>query len=129
MRDQVPEVLSLFDFANPGLVTGDREHTNVPSQSLYLLNNAQVQSLSDAFARRVYDSAKDENSRIINAYLLAFGRPASAQEQQVSRAFFSNYSNSADRTRQKNGNKDIGMYAWSAFCQALMASAEFRYLN
>lgn len=126
VRDQVPEVLSLFDFANPGLVTGDRENTNVPSQSLYLLNNSQVQSLSDAFATRVYDSAKDENSRIMNAYFLAFGRAATPQEQQVTRAFFNNY---ASKAKNQKGGKDISMYAWSAFCQALMASAEFRYLN
>ena len=58
VRDVLPESLALFDFANPALVTGDRETTNVPSQSLYLLNNAQVVALSDAFARRVYESAK-----------------------------------------------------------------------
>jgi hypothetical protein len=127
VRDQVPEVLALFDFANPGLVTGDREKTNVPSQSLYLLNNPQVQALSDAFARRVYDSAKDQNTRITNAYLLAFGRPASAQEQQAARSFFNNYATSAAKAKQKG--KDVAEYAWSAFCQALMASAEFRYLN
>ncbi len=129
VRDQVPEVLSLFDFANPGLVTGDRENTNVPSQSLYLLNNAQVQSLSDAFANRVYDSAKDENTRIMNAYLLAFGRPATPQEQQISRAFFSSYANFAAKAKARKNSTDIGVYVWSSFCQALMASAEFRYLN
>jgi hypothetical protein len=127
IRDQVPEVLSLFDFANPGLVTGDRDNTNVPSQSLYLLNNPQVQALSDAFARRVYESGKDLNTRIANAYLLAYGRPATAKEQQATHGFFSNYAISADKAKQ-NG-PDISMYAWSAFCQALMASAEFRYLN
>ncbi len=127
VRDQVPEVLALFDFANPGLVTGDREKTNVPSQSLYLLNNPQVQALSDAFARRVFDSAKDDNARINNACLLAFGRPATAQDQRAARDFFSNYNFSASKSKQKGA--DISMYAWSAFCQALMASAEFRYLN
>ena len=127
VRDQVPEVLSLFDFANPGLVTGDREKTNVPAQSLYLLNNTQVHSLSDAFARRIYDSAKDENSRIMNAYMLAYARPATAQEQQTARAFFTSYAASAARAKQKGS--DVSQYAWSAFCQSLMASAEFRYLN
>ena len=129
VRDQVPEVLSLFDFANPGLVSGDRENTNVPSQSLYLLNNPQVQELGDAFARRAYDSAKDENTRIINAYLLAFGRPPTVQDQQAAHAFFSKYSYFAAKAKMQKQSKDISMYTWSAFCQALMASAEFRYLN
>lgn len=129
VRDQVPEVLSLFDFANPSLVSGDRDNTNVPSQSLYLLNNAQVQSLSDAFARRVYDSAKDNPGRISNAYWMAFGRPPTPQESQATRTFFSEYGQDAAKTKSAKNGGDVSMYAWSAFCQALIASAEFRYLN
>lgn len=128
VRDQLPEVLSLFDFADPSLVTGDRETTNVPSQGLYVLNNANVLALSDAMARRVYDSAKDNPTRINNAYLLAYGRPPSQKEVLASRSFFSNYQQDADKARGKKG-PDVSAYAWSAFCQALMASAEFRYLN
>jgi hypothetical protein len=130
IRDVLPESLALFDFANPALVTGDRETTNVPSQSLYLLNNAQVVSLSDAFARRVYESGKDQAARVTNAYWMAFGRAPTPQEAQATRTFFSNFSQDADKARTaKGGSKDISIYAWSAFCQALMASAEFRYLN
>jgi len=129
VRDVLPEPLALFDFANPGIVTGDRETTNVPSQSLYLLNNSQVVSLSDAFARRVYDSGKDNPSRISNAYWMAFGRAPTAQEVQATRTFFSEYAQDADKARAGRGGRDISMYAWSAFCQALLASAEFRYLN
>jgi hypothetical protein len=130
VRDVLPDALALFDFANPALVTGDRETTNVPSQSLYLLNNPQVIAMSDAFARRVYDSAKDNPTRVTNAYWIAFGRPPTAQEAQATRTFFSEYSQDADKAKTaKGGAKDIAMFAWSAFCQALMASAEFRYLN
>ena len=128
IRDQLPETLSLFDFADPSLVTGDRESTNVPSQGLYLMNNTFVQKLSDDMARRVYDSGKDNAERISNAYLLAYGRPATQNEQAASRAFFSNYLLDATKAKAKKG-QDVSIYAWSAFCQALMASAEFRYLN
>lgn len=128
MRDIVPESLALFDFANPALVTGDRESTNVPSQSLYLMNNVQVIALSDAFARRVYNSSRDSSARVVNAYWLAFGRPPTAQEAQATRTFFSEYAQDAAKTKSAK-DSDISMYAWSAFCQALMASAEFRFLN
>jgi hypothetical protein len=129
VRDVLPEALSLFDFANPGLVTGDREATNVPSQSLYLLNNPQVVSLADAFARRVYDSGKDQATRVTNAYWMAFGRAPTPQEVQATRTFFSEYEQDADKLSKVTRGRDISVYAWSAFCQALMASAEFRYLN
>lgn len=130
VRDQLPESLALFDFADPSLVTGDRENTNVPSQGLYLLNSPFVQSLSDSFARRVYDSARDNITRATNAYWLAFGRPPTTQEAQATRAFFMNYQIDAEKARStKSTRTDLTIYAWSAFCQALFASAEFRYLN
>ncbi len=130
VRDRLPEALSLFDFADPSMVTGSRDETNVPAQGLYLLNNPYVQGLSDDFARRVYSSAQDNPARISNAYWIAFGRPATAQEQQLTRTFFYNYEMDAENAKTApKGGKDISMFAWSAFCQALMASAEFRYLN
>ncbi|HSJ02154.1 MAG TPA: DUF1553 domain-containing protein, partial [Verrucomicrobium sp.] len=127
VRDMVPESLTLFDFANPSLVTGDRESTNVPAQSLYLLNNKQVQELSDAFGRRVYDSAKDQPGRIQYAFWTAFARPPTNDEVRAAYTFFSEYSQDASKAKAKGG--DLNAYAWSAFCQALMASAEFRHLD
>jgi hypothetical protein len=129
IRDQVPESLSLFDFPDPSLVAGDREETNVPSQGLYLLNNAFVQALSDDFARRVYNAGKTDGDRITSAYWIAFSRPPTPAEMQASRAFFSNYRTAAQKPKGGRAEGDISTYAWSAFCQALMASAEFRYLN
>ncbi|HVJ87287.1 MAG TPA: PSD1 and planctomycete cytochrome C domain-containing protein, partial [Caulifigura sp.] len=38
IRDRLPDILELFDFAEPSLVTGERETTNVPTQALYLMN-------------------------------------------------------------------------------------------
>ncbi len=115
VRDQLPESLSLFDFPDPSLVSGDRDNTNVPSQGLYLLNNPFVQSLSDSFARRVYDSAKDNPTRAVNAYWLAFGRPPTEQEAQATRTFFLNYQMDADKARsQQKGHADLTIYTWSA---------------
>ncbi len=39
IRDQVPEALALFDFAEPSLVTGERASTTIPAQALFLLNS------------------------------------------------------------------------------------------
>jgi len=46
-------VLQLFDAADNSMVTGTRETTIVPSQSLYWLNSLRVQQLSESVARRV----------------------------------------------------------------------------
>ncbi len=49
----LPDVLQLFDAADNSMVTGIRETTIVPSQSLYWLNSLRVQQLSEGVARRV----------------------------------------------------------------------------
>jgi len=49
----LPDVLQLFDAADNSMVTGTRETTIVPSQSLYWLNSLRVQQLSESVARRV----------------------------------------------------------------------------
>ncbi len=49
----LPDVLQLFDAADNSMVTGTRETTIVPSQSLYWLNSLRVQQLSQSVARRV----------------------------------------------------------------------------
>jgi hypothetical protein len=53
LRDRLPDVLDLFDFAEPSLVTGDRQTTNVPVQALYLMNSPFVQQRSIALAKRL----------------------------------------------------------------------------
>src|SRR5207249_5595910 len=52
LRDRLPDVLDLFDFAEPSLVTGDRQTTNVPVQALYLMNSQFVQARASGLARR-----------------------------------------------------------------------------
>nr|WP_082407738.1 DUF1553 domain-containing protein [Verrucomicrobium spinosum] len=96
-------------------------------QSLYLLNNKQVQELSDAFARRVYASAKDQPGRIQFAFWTALGRAPTAEEVRAAYTFFSEYTQDAAKAKSKGA--DLTPYAWSAFCQSLMASAEFRHLD
>ncbi len=128
VREQLPSFLALFDAADASLVTGDRDNTNVPSQSLYLLNDSAIHEVADAFSRRVYNSAKDNTTRIVNAYWMAFGRNPTPSEGQAIREFFERYTKEARRTKSERGNS-LEVYGWSAFCQALLATAEFRYLN
>ena len=109
IRDHLPDVLEQFDVANPNLVTGDRDVTNVPLQALYLLNGPFVQEQATALAKRS-QSAPD---RVTLAFQLCFNRPPDEKEAALSTQFLQN--TSAD---------DLKLLA--AFCQSLLASAEFR---
>jgi len=127
VRDQVPEALATFDFAGPSLVTGSRETTTVPSQALYLLNNASVQRLADAMALRLEQQTADPAERTRLAFQWTFSRLPTPAEVAAARRFQEQFTAAeAGRTRSKEA---LERAALSAFCQALFASAEFRYLD
>ena len=124
LRDRLPDVLDLFDFAEPSLVTGDRETTNVPVQALYLMNSPFVQAQAEALADRLMREADDDESRIRRAFLLCFGRAPAADEAKMAASFF------AQRTSRSPATTRHGVgSSWAAFCQALLSTAEFRNLD
>ena len=132
IRDQTPESLSLFDFADSSLVVGERSTTIVPAQSLYLLNNPFVLRVSASAAARLQKMAGSDEERIRTAYLLFYGRPAKSKEVQSAQKFLNDYAGQVDTVRRprfgllrQQGQQE----AWSALCQAFFGSAEFLYRN
>jgi hypothetical protein len=121
IRDRLPDVLDLFDFAEPSLVTGDRETTNVPVQALYLMNSPWVHARAQALAERLQRESDDEATRIRRAYLLCLGRAPDAEESKLVAAFFTVKGKSDDAGRDRQ--------LWTAYCQALLLTAEYRNLD
>ena len=58
LRGLTPNSLAVFDFAEQGMVTGDRDTTTVAPQALYLLNDPFVRSQSRALADRLLAAAE-----------------------------------------------------------------------
>lgn len=114
LRDHLPDVLEQFDVANPNLVTGDRDVTNVPMQALYLLNGPFVQDQANALALRLQSEAPTFEGRVVMAFKICFNRNPDDQELRLARSFFHN-------------NPGDQLQLLTTFCQALFASAEFRY--
>ena len=140
-RDAVPETLARFDFAENSLVTGERETTNVPSQALFMLNSGFVAKRAERLGERVvagYPAGPNGGlganlqERITYAYWLAFSRPPDNTERAAATNFFTRFPASwAKGQSGAAGVRDAGAAnaAWTSFCRALFASAEFRYLN
>jgi cytochrome c553 len=132
IRDQIPEFLNTFDFPDASLVNGSRDTTNVPSQSLFLMNNPQATSLADAFAKRLATFEGTAIERLTHAYQLAFSRTPTADELTAIRNFWTAFpqqvQTGSNKNTQEHATKAQNL-ALTTFCQALLASAEFRYLN
>ncbi len=127
VRDQLPESLSVFDFAEPSLVTGDRDTTTVPSQALYLMNSASVQKMAEGMADRLYATGANGMELGNKAFELAYGRRASEQELAATKVFFEKFY--AAETKNFANRDQLRWAALTAFCQALLGSAEFRIVN
>lgn len=97
-RDRLPESLALFDFADPAVTTPVREATNVPSQALYLMNNPFVTEQARSMASHLSEQFRDTNPRVQGAFLLVYGRPATAKELQTSALFFRRFAPEAGKT-------------------------------
>ncbi|MFO0941355.1 MAG: PSD1 and planctomycete cytochrome C domain-containing protein [Pirellulales bacterium] len=142
VRDNIPRSLDVFDFAEATMVIGVRETSNTPDQGLYFLNNDFVIDRAEAMAKRLIRHSGNLNDQIAEAFMLAYGRPATANEMRAAGDFYKSFSTSeSDRSSGpsrrpgpgffggRGGSKDPHIEKLTAVCQSIMASAEFRYVN
>lgn len=93
IRNDMDAFLASFNAPVPFTTTGRRDVTNVPAQSLLLLNSPRVRQLAHEFAKRAAgasassDSHEHEVGRMRTMWQLAFARPPSSEEVDAMRAF------------------------------------------
>ena len=128
MRDLVPESLALFDFADPSLMSGKRDVTTVPSQALYLMNSDFIINNANAMAKRLYTDLELRGPSLIStAFYLAYARPPTAEETRKTSAYLERFLEVAET--EGLAKDEARKLAFTTFCQSLLSSAEFRYLN
>ncbi|MBI1373217.1 MAG: DUF1553 domain-containing protein [Phycisphaera sp.] len=123
VRGAVPEMMSVFDFADPDMVVGRRPVTNVPAQALLMMNNPFVLSC----AAKTADTLPPGASGVDRAFMLILNRtPSAAERQRVLE-----YIDSEEANGVAEGGKDSTRRAaaWARFVQALFASTDFRMLD
>ncbi len=81
VRSVLPEMLETFDAPDASLVTGSRDTTLTPLQSLFLMNNQFVQDQAVAISSRLMKQSV--NQRLEYAYLLTLGRLPSPSERKL----------------------------------------------
>jgi hypothetical protein len=122
IRDRLPDVLELFDFAEPSLVTGERETTNVPTQALYLMNSPFVAQRAMSLSKRLMGETPLTEEQIRLAFQLCFSREPLPEEEARAMEYLNSPPLAAD-------GKEKPATLLESFCQALFATAEFRNLD
>ncbi len=89
-RHDLAWMLRLFDFPDPNITSDQRTQTTVPLQQLFVLNSEFMVSTARAVAARLLAASatpRDDEARIRRAYLLIYGREATAREIELALAY------------------------------------------
>ena len=128
VRNMLPDVMALFDAADPNSVTALRSETTVASQGLFLLNHPFAVEMAKSFATRVLsEPGLSMEDRIDLAHRIAFAREATDVERQETRELLIAISQ-ADQLREQSESMRL-LVAWQVCCQSLFCSNEFLYVN
>ncbi len=127
IRNDLPELFNVFDFANPHVTSGARPNTTVPTQGLFVLNDELVMKAADATAKRILADCptKDVGRRINRMFELILQSHATPVELQEMESFLSK----TEPLLVQELGEEAEVRALSTLCHALFASSRFLFLE
>ena len=126
-RNRTNPFLEVFDQPTPSTTRGRRDITNVPAQSLALMNSPFVLGSAHAWGRRLADGeGHSAGSRVEYMYRKALGRPPSAGERRDAITFVTGLA-------EEEGASERAMLSdsgtWGRFAHTLFNLKEFLYVR
>jgi hypothetical protein len=114
-RNFLSPMMLAFDAPSPFSTVGRRTVSNVPAQSLILLNDPFVHQMAEAWGKQLAASSVSSKEKMSQMYLQAFARPPTADELGDCLLFLD----------QKNGD----VKAWSDLAHVMFNVKEFIFLE
>ncbi len=126
-RNATNPFLEIFDQPTPATTRGRRDITNVPAQSLALMNSPFVADLAQAWGRRLAEGeGHSVEARVDYMYLKALGRMPSPGEQREAVAYTAELATDEDTPAQALLS-DAGV--WRRLAHTLFNLKEFLYVR
>jgi hypothetical protein len=125
LRNFLPPLMQTFDMPVPFTTFGARNVSNVPAQSLTLMNDPFVAGQAAFWAERLLKEENGFEERIAQIYREAFARAPEAAEVEQAREFFAEQA-ALYKLTEKNRLTD--QRPWADFCHAIFNMKEFVYL-
>src|SRR4030095_3534796 len=128
-------MLDVFDLPPMSPNCIERRQSTVPTQALQMMNSDVVQERSRYFAGRLIDEFGNDRERQIQAlYLRALSRPPTGQEIKLATSEIDGLTKQwmTHLENEKNDAPIKSTAEWKArsdFCQAMLSSAEFLYID
>ncbi len=124
-RNATNPFLEVFDATKPATTRGERDVTNVPAQSLAMLNSQFVLQQAERWANRlVADGAWSAGDRVERIFYRALARRPAPEERDQSLTFLGELS----RERAVEGTPLASHRLWQDFVHAVFNLKEFLYV-
>ncbi|MGV3774266.1 MAG: DUF1553 domain-containing protein, partial [Verrucomicrobiales bacterium] len=124
LRNNVADMLQVFDFADPHTLSGKRYTTTAATQALFMMNSEFVSSQAEAWAEKLLSDKKENKERVEAAFLQAFSRKPSADELKLALAYLEDFEGALPPSIENKLKQ-----TWQSFCQALYQTTEFRFID
>lgn len=114
-------VRSYFDFVNPAQITGQRNQTVVPTQSLFLMNNELFRKRAKSLVDQLPAGPAAHDERLEQLWIRVLGRPITTVERREANSFLEEAKSLI--ASEKNAPEDST--AWQELCHSLLSSNHF----
>ncbi|MFG0260301.1 MAG: DUF1553 domain-containing protein [Phycisphaerales bacterium JB041] len=123
-RNFLSPMMKAFDSPNPHQTLGKRNESNVPAQSLILLNDPFVVEQAGRLAARLIEDEPDTQPRIAALYRRALTRPPSPAETRYAMAFLEQQAAELGETDWQDSPG-----VWADLCHAVFNLKEFMFIE
>lgn len=124
-RNFLSPFMLAFDMPVPFSTLGDRNITNVPAQSLTLMNDPFVLEMAKRWAEKLTMKPFSFEEKIQDVYLTAFSRHPLAEELEAAYLFFDLQSEAYKDLENKERQQNI----WADYCHSIFNTKEFIYVK
>jgi hypothetical protein len=119
-RNSLNPLITTFDGPKPFTTVGRRDATNVPAQSLTLLNSAFVIDTAKQWARTLNLQKQSDADKVDTLFVQALARKATPAEQAAAARYLADL---------KATHADQPAMVWPDFAQSVLNLKEFLYLK
>ena len=121
-RNFLPTDLLAFDFPRPLTSIGTRTRSNVPAQSLFMMNNPLVREQAELTAKRLLQEDHEAADRLTALFEAAIGMPPSESQRQECEAFLA-------QSAKENNVDENALKPWSDLCHVVFNMKDFIFLR
>ena len=119
-RNSLNPLITTFDGPKPFTTVGRRDATNVPAQSLTLLNSAFVIDTAKQWARILNLTKQSDADKVDTLFIQALARKATPVEHAAAERYLADL---------KDTHADQPAMTWADFAQSVLNLKEFLYLK